>query len=246
MIKIGILTTSRLSQFRLNTLEPILNDKNFAIKVAIIDDRPGKTLKQKFIKNLKRRRGGYMIIMAIKSMFAKNIYSIDTKEFCKINEIHVLETRKPYSKLTIESINKFDLDLLVLVGGFGIIRSSLLEVTPIGVLSYHHGDMRKYRGMPPVFWELYNNVTVQILSAGLDSGTPIEEKLIEIKKNDTLKVLHKRVMKESENMLYNALKKVTKESFIPKKINNYGKVYTLPNLRQWIMLNLKVFFRKLK
>lgn len=39
------------------------------------------------------------------------------------------------------------------------------------MLSYHHGDMRRYRGQPPGFWELYNGereigVTVQRLAAG--------------------------------------------------------------------------------
>ena len=48
-MKIGILTSSSLSEFRLKTLQPILADKEFAIKVAIIDKRPKKSLKQKIL-----------------------------------------------------------------------------------------------------------------------------------------------------------------------------------------------------
>jgi methionyl-tRNA formyltransferase len=71
-------------------------------------------------------------------------------------------------------------DLLLLIGGFGIIKAPLLDLAPQGVLSYHHGDMREYRGQPPAFWELYNGekpnrVTVQRLSPGIDCGQPIVE-----------------------------------------------------------------------
>lgn len=50
MIKIGLLADNILSEFRLNTLKPILEDSNYSIKVAIIDNRPKKSL----MKNLKK------------------------------------------------------------------------------------------------------------------------------------------------------------------------------------------------
>ena len=48
--------------------------------------------------------------------------------------------------------------------------------------------------MPPGHWELYNTekemeVTVQILTSGLDCDTPLEEKTINIKKGDAPKNL---------------------------------------------------------
>lgn len=166
--------------------------------------------------------------MALQRIFLKKGLSINTKEFCNKKEISVIETQEPYSLYTIENIKKYNLDLLILVGGFGIVKESLLKVTPIGVLSYHHGNMRKYRGMPPAFWELYNNekemgVTVQILSLGLDNGIPIEEKTIEIRKNDSLKSLQNRAYKQSVNMLYNALKKFRTINSRPKKLIILGK-----------------------
>lgn len=249
MLKIGLLTSSSLSEFRLKTLKPILSDSNFLVEVAIIDKRSQLTLKQKFKKNLKRGRGGYMIIMAFKSLLSKKSKSTSTIEFCRNNDIEIIETNNPYSQTTVENIRKYNLDLLILVGGYGIVKKTLLNITPIGVLSYHHGDMRKYRGMPPAFWELYNNeeemgVTVQILSSGLDNGLPVEEKKILINKDDTLKKLHKRASDESIDMLYNALLKLSDNEYSPEKIDEFGKVYTLPNLRQWITLKLKLLWRK--
>jgi folate-dependent phosphoribosylglycinamide formyltransferase PurN len=249
-MKIGLLSSKNISEFCLKMLNPIFVDFSFSIKVVVIDSRPAITLKQKLIKHLKRGRGGYIIIMALESISLKNKLSNNTKKYCIENGIDVIETENPYSTDTINKIKKYNLDVLILIGGYGIVKKPLLSLTPIGILSYHHGDMRKYRGGPPAFWELYNNekemgVTVQILSSDLDRGIPVDEKVIEIRKNDTWKKLQSRAYQESIGMMYSALKKLLNKKFYPTKIDSYGKVYTLPNLRQWIILNIKILWRKL-
>lgn len=250
-IKIGLLASQSISDFRIKTLLPILRDENYAIEVAIIDKQPQLSLKEKLKKNWKRGRGGYMLIMAIKSYLKKKTNDCSTIEFCIKNNVKIIETDDPYSHETIENIKTKDLDVLILVGGFGIVKVPLLSVTRMGVLSYHHGDMRKYRGMPMAFWELYNNesemgITLQILSSSLDKGIPVEEKKIPIFKNDDLKSLKARAFNESIGLLYMALLKISRHDFVPVSITNYGKVYTLPDFRQWILLNLKVIWRRLK
>jgi len=249
MMRIGLLTSNSLSKFKLSTLEPILEDDFFSIKVAMIDDRPKESNMQKLKKNIKRGRGGFILIMALQSISPKKEISINTIEFCKNNGIDVIKTNNPYSSESIENLRKYELDIILLVNGYGIIKEPLLSLAPLGILSYHHGNMRKFRGMPPAFWELYNNekemgVTVQILASGIDCGTPIEEMIIEIKRNDNLKSLQNRANQESANMMYQALKKLANPDIIPQKIENFGEVYTLPNLRQWITLKLKVMRRR--
>lgn len=250
-MRIGLLASTQMSDFVLNTLKPVLEDKHMDIALVIIDSRPRLTLKQKIKKNFKRGRGGYMLVMAVQSYFNKQLPSKDTKQCCVENGFEFIETSNHYADETIDRIKSYKLDILVLTGGFGIIKKPLLEVTPMGVLSYHHGNMRKYRGMPPAFWELYNNekemgVTVQLLSAGLDRGMPVEEMTIPIMHKDTFKKLGTRAMQQSEIMLYNALKKIETGQFVPERINEYGKVYTLPNLRQWLLFQLKQTFRFFK
>ncbi len=247
---IGLLTAKGLTDFNRNALKPILQDPSLSIKVAIIDVRPEKSSYQKLKNNLRRGRGGYVLVMAVRSMISKD-EDTDTKTYCDSHNIDVIETKKPYSSETIDKIKAYNLDILFLLGGYGIVKKPLLEVTPLGVLSYHHGNMRNYRGMPPALWELYNNekemgVTVQILTPGLDRGTPITEKNIEIKKGDNLKRLETRAYDQSAGMLHTAIKKISDKNFEAEKIESFGKVYTLPNLRQWIMLNLKIAWRKLK
>jgi len=249
-MRIGLLTTDSIPVFRLNTLKPVLKDNSFSIDFAVIDDRPKKSIYEKLKKNIRRGRGGYIIIMAYQRFFAKKEITISAEMFCNENGISFHKTENIYSPETIDYISKKKADVLILIGGYEIIKEPLLSIAHFGILSYHHGNMRKYRGQPPAFWELFNDekemgITVQILAAGLDHGTPVLEKTIEIMKNETLTSLHSRSLQESVYMMYEALKKLTDKDFVPAKIENYGKVYTIPNLRQWIILKMKIFWRRL-
>jgi methionyl-tRNA formyltransferase len=249
MTTIGLLTNRYLTESKRDTLIPILNDDNFLIKVAVIDIRPQLSLKEKVKKNIKRGRGGYIIILALKKIFSKKKQTFTTIEFCRKNNINTIEVTNPYSNQNIEQIKELNLDLLILIGGFGIIKKKILEIPLIGVLSFHHGDMRKYRGMPPGFWELYFNekemgITVQLLSEGLDCGIPIVEKKIQISNNSSLNKLQEQASKESRDMLYNALLKLSEKDFEFTTIEKFGKIYTLPNLNQWFALNMKLIWRR--
>jgi folate-dependent phosphoribosylglycinamide formyltransferase PurN len=243
-MKIALLTSHHLSEFRIATLLPILKDIRFSIDVAIIDDRPGKTILEKIRSNLKKGRGGYVLVMAFQKVFGKKEITTDTDKFCSEHGISVYNTHDIYSPETIEYLRNKNSDILLLIDGFGIIKEPLLGVAPHGILSYHHGDMRKYRGQPPAFWELYNGdkemgITVQILTDGLDCGIPVVEKTIAINRGDTLKTLTVRAYRESIPMMYEALLKIVKGDKLPDKIETPGKIYTIPNLRQWMKFNVK-------
>ena len=109
--------------------------------------------------------------------------------------------------------------------------------------------MRKYRGQPVGFWELYHNekamgVTVQRLSTGIDKGVPIVEMTIPIKKGDCVSTLRNRALDSSTGMMHEALQSIQRPDFKPEKIEQYGPVFTIPNLRQYITLQIKLLFRK--
>jgi methionyl-tRNA formyltransferase len=250
-MRIGLLSGRTLSEHNLRVLQPILADRDFEVALVVVDGRPPRSAGRKVIDHMRRGRGGYVIVMAVQKCFVKPANGINVEEFCRVNRIARLEIASPYSPQASAEIREHNLDLLVLVSGFGIIRGTLLNVCPKGILSYHHGDMRKYRGMPPGLWELYHGekeigITVQQIASGLDYGIPIEEKHIPIYPNDTLGTLTARLKTEDEGMLYAALKKMANPDFTPAPIQEFGKVYTLPNLRQWVVLNTRIACRRLR
>ena len=249
-MKIGILVKPVISEINFKVINSVLEDKKFQISLAIIDCRPQMSFKKKVLKNIRKGRGGYILIMFINKLFSKKEESYNTIEICKSKDIDIIETGSPYSSETTSRIREHELDVLLLINGYGIIKKELLKITPLGVLSYHHGNMRRYRGMPPAFWELYNNekeigVTVQKLESGLDCGMPIVEKTIVIGEKETLSSLNKRIYTEGVEMMHDALIKLTDPDFKHEEIESFGKVYTLPNFRQWFILHSKLIIRRI-
>jgi folate-dependent phosphoribosylglycinamide formyltransferase PurN len=247
-MRIGILTTLHANKFQLDVIESLLHSSH-KIKAWVIDSRLSKSHMQKLKDNISKGRGGYILIMALKYFFKKKEASSDISEIMKYSGAPSYFTKNINTAETIDKIRSFNTDALVLIGGFGIIKKPILDLCEFGVLSYHHGDMKKYRGQPPGFWELYNNeryagVTVQKLNEGLDCGEPLCEISVPINKNDTLNSLQKKMYSLSSDMMLNALDYLqTKPSL--KMHYEYGKVYTLPDLRRWLLFNLKIFFRRI-
>lgn len=250
-VNIAMLCVETLNSFQLKVIEPFFESPNHNICVCVVDTRPPQTIPQRIKKNLKRGRGGYIFIMAFQTLLKRMERAQSTEEYFQRNNIPVLVTANPYSEDTINRIESFNPDVMILIGGFGIIKRPLLNLTKNGVISYHHGDMRKYRGQPPCFWELLNGekemgVTVQRLSAGLDCGEPIIEKTIPIRRSDTLSSLGKRAFNESVGMMYEAITLLEEEGFTPEKLTTLGKVYTIPNFRQWFMCIMKIAYRLMR
>ena len=248
-MKIAVLCGTGMDSFQQAVLKPILENTSMEIVGAYIDIRPRPSFKKRFLKNLKRGRGGYMMVMYLKSRRAKKTPSVSAAAFFASKGIECVETKQPYSEESIARMMHWSPDVMVMLGGFGIVKEPLLSLAPQGILSYHHGDMRKYRGQPVGFWELYNNesqmgVTVQRLAAGIDKGIPIVEKTIPIEKGDDVRRLCARAMGASTNMMFEALQLVGDPTFSPNVIHEFGPIYTLPNLRQYIMLKIKLLFRK--
>ena len=248
-MRISILCGTTLDSFQQEVLKPIIEDNSIEITAALIDRRPRPSLKKRFLKNLKRGRGGYMIIMLFKSYFAKKKPYVSTHAFFSDKGIACIESDNPYSETTIQKLKDRQPETLVMLGGFGIIKEPLLSLAPNGILSYHHGNMRKYRGQPVGFWELYNNetdmgVTVQRLSAGIDKGIPIVEKTIHIERKDNVATLRDRALDSSTGMMHEALRLIRQLDFKPTAIDHYGPIFTIPNLRQYLTLQIKLLFRK--
>lgn len=74
----------------------------------------------------------------------------------------------------VARIREAGADVLLRVG-FRILHGEILSAAPHGVLSYHHGDPRAYRGGPPGFWEVMedaptSSIIIQRLTEELDGG----------------------------------------------------------------------------
>jgi methionyl-tRNA formyltransferase len=241
-----------LDPFQLAVVEHILAQRRDDVVGCLIDDRPPTPLRAKAASHLRRARGGYIAVLAIRALRRRLRRRGEplppTAGVIADIGARVIRTADPYDATAVDAVTRLEPDMLLLIGGFGIVKDPLLSLAPSGVLSYHHGDMRRYRGQPAGFWELYNGersmgVTVQRLAAGIDCGEPIVERRYEIRPDDTLSSLMSRVYAASADMLREAIERV-ESGQPPASLETLGAVYTLPNLRQWLAYRWRIARRR--
>jgi methionyl-tRNA formyltransferase len=75
----------------------------------------------------------------------------------------------------VEALHRLDLDLLVSVAASQIFKRQLLSVPRLDAINIHTGTLPKYRGMLPVFWQMYDRqasigITIHAMTADIDLG----------------------------------------------------------------------------
>ncbi len=247
MSRLVFLAPPQLDPFQDAVVARVLAARRDDVAGVAIDARSPEPLRARLAKHVRRGRGGYVAVMALGALRRRRRPARPAARVFAAAGARVIEARDPYAPSTLAEIAALQPDVLLLVGGFGIVKEPLLDLAPAGVLSYHHGDMRRYRGQPPAFWELCHGersmvVTVQRLAAGIDCGTPIVERRFEIRPDDSLATVSRRIYDGSVDMMLAAVERVERgEAAAP--VETLGDVYTLPNLRQWLVCRARVAAR---
>lgn len=143
----------------------------------------------------------------------------------------------------IERIESANLDLLFR-RGYGIIKGDVLTTPSHGVLSYHHGDIREYRGQSPGVWEFANDertagVTLQRLNSTLDGGEIVVQKTVDITDCRTWQEVRYRLFTRSTDMLATACTRLEDPEFDTKHTDDLGPLYTCPGAFDTLRIEFK-------
>lgn len=127
-----------------------------------------------------------------------------------------------------------DTDLAVRLG-FGFLVGDALAAPEMGVLSFHHGDLREYRGQPMGFWEFVHGereagVTLQRINETLDGGEIIALRRVDVSDAPTWSAVERRLFAASEGMLADGVRNLLDDDFEPERPaeDELGDLYTLP------------------
>jgi hypothetical protein len=116
--------------------------------------------------------------------------------------------------------------------GFGILKGDALDAPDHGVLSFHHGDLREYRGMPAGFWEYLHDedtagVTLQRLSETLDGGEIAAYEPVDIADASTWTAVRRRLFAVSDDVLVKGIRNI-ETGVEPQSPDDLGDLYSLP------------------
>jgi peptidoglycan/xylan/chitin deacetylase (PgdA/CDA1 family)/folate-dependent phosphoribosylglycinamide formyltransferase PurN len=126
-----------------------------------------------------------------------------------------------------------------------VLKPALFEIPRLGTLNLHKGRVPHYRGMPPAFWELWNDeasigCTVHRVSAGLDQGDVVEETSIPRQRYSTVKGLQLTLDEVGIELTCRAAQRVLAgdAKFEPQPAG--GTTYRKPMLKQIAQLRQRL------
>jgi len=103
-------------------------------------------------------------------------------------------------------------DLLVSVAASQIFKPDLLAVPRLAAVNVHTGPLPSYRGMMPVFWQMYDRrksiaVTLHTMTADIDLGSILLQREVPLNGDRSLDLVIRRMKREGAQTLIELLER---------------------------------------
>jgi methionyl-tRNA formyltransferase len=174
-----------------------------------------------------------------KLVLRKQIFHTSQKEtishYLKENDIDLISVSQLCNKEKIPLNNCYEfnepgfvnwikglsVNAVIFTGG-GLIRKSLLNITPKGVLNCHMGILPMYRGMDLPEWAILNGeldqigCSVHIMESGIDTGPILSTHAFPIQPGDTIRSLRDRIEYHMTSVFVKAIVGYLDDKIIPQ------------------------------
>jgi len=181
------------------------------IKTAVFISGTGSNLKN-LVKFSKKKNFPITIELIIsnnpkaKGLDYGKIFKIKTNVF-NFNNKMIKE------KEILSLLNKYKIKLICLAGFMKILSKSFIQKFNGKILNIHPSLLPKYKGLNTHARALnnqdkYSGCTVHLVNSKLDSGKIILQKKVKIYKNDNVRTLSKRILKQEHKLYPAAIKKL--------------------------------------
>jgi peptidoglycan/xylan/chitin deacetylase (PgdA/CDA1 family) len=158
--------------------------------------------------------------------------------------IQFLEVEDIHSPQTLAAVNAFTPDLGLSLAA-PILRRSLFALPRLGTVNLHKGKLPDYRGMPPAFWELWNDesivgCSVHWVDDKLDSGDLVCATELACERYSTLRGLQLRLDEVGVDLMREAVVSILRGSATSRAQAAGGSTYYKPTLNQVVALDRKI------
>jgi peptidoglycan/xylan/chitin deacetylase (PgdA/CDA1 family) len=137
---------------------------------------------------------------------------------------------------TIDEVRAFRPDLGLSLAA-PILKEALFALPRLGTLNLHKGKVPDYRGMPPAFWELWNDerrvgCTVHRVEAKLDAGPIVAEGAIERERHSSLRGMQLRLDELGNQLMLTAVTRTLQGDGAGTPQPPGGRTFRKPTLAQ--------------
>jgi methionyl-tRNA formyltransferase len=110
----------------------------------------------------------------------------------------------------IERLHRLNLDLLVSVAASQIFKQQLLSVPRLDAINIHTGTLPKYRGMLPVFWQMYDRqasigITIHTMTTDIDLGQVLLHREVPLDDDRNLDAVIRKMKRHGVEAMLNVL-----------------------------------------
>lgn len=169
-------------------------------------------------------------------------YLID--QLLELPNVQMRQFQDIHAAAVIEQLKSFSPDIGISLAA-PILRATLFSIPKLGTLNLHEGKLPEYRGMPPAFWELWNNeetvgCTIHWINEGLDTGPIAADTSIDCEKYSTVKGLQLRLDEVGINLMRDVVVKLARGFHLSTPQSGGGKTYRQPTMAQVARLRHKI------
>ena len=158
--------------------------------------------------------------------------------------LRVLKVVDIHARETIDDVRAFQPHVGLSLAA-PILRRELFAIPTVGTVNLHKGKVPDYRGMPPAFWELWNDeesvgCTVHWVDDRLDTGAVAAETVVEREKYSTFRGLQLRLDEIGVELMRHVIGEIFKGMRPATPQRPGGRTYRKPTLAQMAALNDKL------
>jgi len=159
----------------------------------------------------------YKIGIFIRNLFHMNKHENDcylesNEKFGRIFGIPIFKMKGSVNdKIWIEKINELKPDLIICIRYAEILKKSIIDIPQYGVINFHSSLLPKYKGLGPIFQAMLHNekeigFSFHYIDEEIDTGKIIKQKIIPIRKNDSVSRVNIRAHVSAGNELVTIIK----------------------------------------
>lgn len=243
-----LLGSGTVPEWFAGALEEAIADDDVEVSLVVRADRPDDGGEVDLLTDVRRKKS-WVLVAALQKLSAAVSGPPPSDSGRGIDAIPPLDD-VPVRRTTVEPSGEYgyvfpdaavaairDGADLAVHFGVGILHGDVLDAPEHGVVGFHHGDLREYRGGPPGFWEFVHGrretgVTVQRFTETLDGGEILAFEAVPIADAGTWREVRRRQRAASKSMLATAIGNLRDPAFDPETPDHLGPVYS-PARRDW-------------
>lgn len=139
----------------------------------------------------------------------RHLLESDVKQYAVSHGLHVMQPVKLKDEAFVDELRSLDAHLFIVIA-FRMLPEVVWGMPPMGTFNLHASLLPKYRGAAPINWAVMNGdkvtgVTTFFLKHEIDTGDVIEQRSIEIGRQDNVGVVYDRLMTLGAGMVLNTV-----------------------------------------